>query len=84
MTSQPDAESERMMVAARVRVAPGAVFAQRRSAKLARPDHERRVQQSQLLEVVYQGRHRLVGHLTVEGQQRVEVAVMVAARRSSF
>ena len=47
----PDAEGEGMMVAAGVRVAPVAVFAQWRSAELSGANHQRRFEQAPLLEI---------------------------------
>ena len=44
------------------------VFAQRRAAELAGPDHECRIEQAALLQVLNQGRHRLIGHAAVVGQ----------------
>ena len=58
-------------------LAAAAIFAQRRAAELAGPDHQRFVEQPALLQILDQRGDRLVGHLGVEGQLDVEIRVMV-------
>src|SRR5262245_52569008 len=55
----------------------GAIFAQRRAAEFAAPDHERIVEHPALFQVFQQRRDRLVGHAAVERQFDIQIAVMV-------
>ena len=65
------------MIAARHFLVAGAVLAQRRTAELADPHHQRRIEQAAAFEILQQRRDRLIGHQRIVGQLGVEVAVMV-------
>ena len=73
----PEAEGERMMVAAGDVAKPARFSPSGVRPNSDDPDHQRRVEQAALLQVLEQRRHRLIGHAAVERQLLVEVAVMV-------
>src|SRR6185503_4997967 len=66
-----------MMIAARDPFAPGAILAEWCPAEFRAPDHERFIQHPALLKVLDKRGDRLVGHPAVEGEFRIEIAVVV-------
>ena len=70
-------EGEGVVVPARVGLLPHPVLPQGSPPELAPPDHQSAVQQTPLFEVLQEGGDGLITHHAVEGQARVQVAVVV-------
>lgn len=75
-SGEPDTERLRMMVAS-VGLLPATDFAHGSATEFAGHDDKCFIEQTALVEVVYEGGHASIGHFTVPAKSSGEVAVMV-------
>src|SRR5262249_18827600 len=73
----PDGVGKGVMIPATDGLVSRSIFTERRSAKLRRPDDQRRIQKPALLQIFEESRHGTIGHAAVERQVFVQVAVVV-------
>src|SRR5438552_1156018 len=78
-TRHPDRESAGMVIAAGHRGHADAIVAQRRSAELRAPHDQRRVQETEALQIGNQSSNGAIDDLTIRLEPAVDAAVMVPA-----